>query len=131
MKRVLKSQLLSMFYGGIAMLSLNLFIRFELEIAIIIIFGDIMFLAALTAFINYKLSYTKWLDIVLISFPFLVYVLFAFVVISQIIPNTMGANDYGVGLVLLFSIIGYCLSIVVGSIAAVVIRKIRVQGLSS
>ena len=58
----------------------------------------------------------KWLNVALISIPYIIYHLFIIIKGSEIFPMNTDPNDYGIGIVLLFLSIIQWTSIIIASI---------------
>jgi hypothetical protein len=65
----------------------------------------------------------RWINVPLISIPYIVYWLIVLAIGSKIFPTHTDPNDYGIGLILVFISSYQWLGVLIGSIVGTYIKK--------
>ena len=123
-KRILITQVLSIFFAFISEIHTRLLIAndwlfsnyalFYIEVIILIMI--------FTTFIYLNLD-GKWINVVLISIPYVTYWLITLLVTSIMYPTHTDPDDYGVGLLGVFASICQWISVVIASIIGTYMKR--------
>jgi len=125
LKRLLKTQILSIIYSVITITFFELIISGSRDIQYIfcLILVEVIGIGILCFLLSQKYLDTKWLDVVFINMPYGVYCLLILAFYGSFFPISGVEDDYGLGLILLFDFIGCWISITIGLIVSNAVNR--------
>lgn len=123
-KRFLIAQLLSVFFALISEIHTRLLIANDWLFSSYTLFyiGVIILIIIFTTLIYLYLD-GKWINVVLISIPYIIYGVIILIVGSLIYPSHTDPDDYGVGLMGVFASFNQWISVVIASIIGTYIKR--------
>lgn len=127
-KRILITQSLSILFAVISNFHTRILINSGWIFDNPIIFLLIMFLPIIIFVIIFSIIVIRyldgrWINVLLISIPYIVYWFIVLVIISTIFPIHGDSEDYGLGLIILFLSACQWISVVIGSIVGTAIKN--------
>jgi hypothetical protein len=84
-------------------------------------------LGTLSFLVSQKYFDTKWLTVILTCLPYGVYCLLILVLYGSFFPISNIENDYGIGLILMFGLIGCWISITIGMIIGNILSRTAIH----
>ena len=123
-KRILITQFLSIIFSIISNIHTRLLLKQDWMFYNVTIFymQIILFVIIFSVIINRYLD-GRWINVLLISIPCIVYWLIILAIGSKIFPIHTDSEDYGVGLILVLVSSYQWISVVIGSIVGTYIKK--------
>lgn len=124
-KRILITQLLSLLFAIISEIHIRLLISNDWLFTNILLFHiEIIILIVIYALLIRFLLDDRWLNVLMISIPYVIYWFLVFAISSKIFPTHTDPDDYGLGLMGVFVSIYQWIGVLIASIVGTyLIRK--------
>ncbi|MGK0469479.1 hypothetical protein [Clostridium sp.] len=122
-KRILITQSLSILFAVISNFHTRILINRDLMFDNQTLFLHITLLVIIFSVIIIRYLDGRWINILLISIPYIVYWLIVLAIASTIFPTHTDSENYGAGIILLFVSACQWISVVIGSIIGTYIKK--------
>jgi hypothetical protein len=123
-KRILITQLLSVLFAFILEIHTRLLIANDwLFSNYAVFYTEVIILIIMFTIFIYLYLDGKWISIVLISIPYIIYWFIILAVSSIIYPSHTDPEDYGVGLLVVFASMCQWISVVIASIIGTYIKR--------
>ncbi|MGH4118240.1 hypothetical protein [Clostridium sp.] len=122
-KRIFITQSLSILFAVISNFYTRILINGDWMFDNKTLFLQIILLVIIFSVIIIRYLDGRWINVLLISIPYIVYWLIVLAIGATIFPTHTDSEDYGSGLMLMFISIYQWISIVIGSIVGTYIKK--------
>lgn len=122
-KRILITQSLSILFAVISNFHTRILINSSWIFDNPIMFLPIIIFVIISSIIVIRYLDGRWINVLLISIPYIVYWFIVLVIISTIFPIHGDSEDYGLGLIILFLSACQWISVVIGSIVGTAIKN--------
>lgn len=123
-KRLMVTQLLSVFFAFISEIHTRLLIAYDwLFSSYIVFYTEIVILIIIFTILNYIYLDRKWINIALILPPYIIYVFIMLLLSSSVYPFNTTPNNYGIGLLGVFTIINQWFSVLIACFIGTYLKR--------